>query len=42
MFSEKASVLYQTRYCAQEDFSIAVCMKKNIKVFELPFISSFE
>ena len=34
MFNEKTSVFYQTRYCAQEDFSIAVCMKRSLKVPE--------
>ena len=37
MFSEKTSVLYQTRYCAQEDFSIAVCMDTSLKRLEFPF-----
>ena len=34
MFKEKYSLLYQTRYCAQEDFSIAVCMNRSLKVLE--------
>ena len=37
MFNEKTSVLYQTRYCAQEDFSTVVCMNKIIKGVEFPF-----
>ena len=40
MLNEKTSVLYQTRYCAQEDFSVAVCMKRSIKILELPFITN--
>ena len=34
---EKTSVLYKARYCAQEEFSIAVCMKGSIKLLEFPF-----
>ena len=37
MFNEKISVLYQTRYCAQEDFSIAVSINGSIKRLEYPF-----
>ena len=37
MFNENISVLYQTRYCAQEDFSIAVSMNGSIKRLEYPF-----
>ena len=40
MFCEKTSVLYQARYCAQEDFSIAVCMKESIKILDHPFSMS--
>ena len=35
--SDKFSVLYQARYCAQEDISIVVCEDKNIKMLEHPF-----
>ena len=43
MLNEKASVLYQTRYCAQEDFSIAVCTKESVRKLELPFdINNYE
>ena len=37
MFIEKTSVLYQARYCAQEEFSIAVCLKKSINRLEYPY-----
>ena len=37
MKNEKTYVLYLTRYCAQEDFSIAVCMDKSIKRLQYPF-----
>ena len=37
MFNEKTSVLYKTRYCAQEDFSIAVCTKKSVRKLNLPY-----
>ena len=37
MLNERTSVLYQTRYCAQKDFSIAVCMNKSLKIIESPF-----
>ena len=39
MLSSKFSVLYQARYCAQEDISLVVCGDKNIKVLEHPFFS---
>ena len=43
MYNENTSELYQTRYCAQENFSIAVCMKRRIKRIEYPFcMSSYE
>ena len=32
----KSSVLYQARYCAQEDISIALCKKKKIKILDHP------
>ena len=35
--SGKFSVLYQARYCAQEDISIAVCEDKKIKLLKHPF-----
>ena len=35
--SSKSSVLYQARYCAQEDISIAVCEDKKIKLLKHPF-----
>ena len=37
MLSSKFSVLYQARYCAQEDISLVICEDKNIKVLEHPF-----
>ena len=43
MFNEKTSVLYQTKYCAQEDFGIALRMNRNIKRLEHPFsLNSYE
>ena len=36
MFNKKTSVLYETRYCAQDDFSIAVCTKESLIKLELP------
>ena len=38
IFKENTSVLYQTRYCAQEDFNIAVCINNSKKVLESPNI----
>ena len=35
--SDKFSVLYQARYCAQEDINLIVCKDGIIKVFEPPF-----
>ena len=35
--SGKFSVLYQARYCAQEDISIVVLEDTNIKMLEHPF-----
>ena len=29
--------MYQTRYCAQEEFSIAVCTKESVRKLELQF-----
>ena len=37
MFNEKYSVLYKTRYCAQEDFSIALCTEGSIIRLEHTF-----
>ena len=37
MYNKNSSVLYQARYCAQVDFSIAVCMMYDIKILEDPF-----
>ena len=37
MFIEKTSVLNETRYCAQENFSIAVCTKESVRKLKLPF-----
>ena len=37
MFNKKTSVLNETRYCVQEDFSIAVCTKESVRKLELPF-----
>ena len=37
LFSGKFSVLYQARYCAQDDISIVVWEDKNIKMLEQPF-----
>ena len=37
MFNEKNSVLYQTRYCAQEDFTIALCTHRSVRKLEPPF-----
>ena len=37
MFIEKTSVLYQARYCAQEDISIVVSKDGIIKMLEPPF-----
>ena len=34
---EKTSVLYKARYCAQEEFSIAVSMKGSVKRSEFLF-----
>ena len=34
MLNKKTSVLYQTRYCAQKDFNIALRMSRNIKRLE--------
>ena len=43
MFNDKTSVLYQTRYCAQEDFSIALCMNESLKLLEHPLsINSYD
>ena len=43
IFNEKTSVLYQTKYCAQEDFGIALRMNRNIKRLEHPFsLNSYE
>ena len=43
MFNEKNSVLYQARYCAQEDFSIAVHIENSINILEHPFsMKSYE
>ena len=36
MFNEKTYVLYETRYCAQDDYSIAVCTKESVRKLELP------
>ena len=36
MLNEKTSVLYQSRYCAQEDFNIAVCMNNSINILKHP------
>ena len=35
--SSKSSVLYQARYCVQEDISIVVCKDGIIKILEHPF-----
>ena len=37
MISNQSSVLYQARYCAQEDISIVVCNDGIIKMLEHPF-----
>ena len=37
LFSDQFSVLYQTRYCAQEDVRLALCMDGNIRLLEKPF-----
>ena len=37
MFNEKISDLYETRYCAQEDFSVVLYINKNLKIPEYPF-----
>ena len=43
MLNEKTSALYQTRYCAQEDFSIAVCTNRSVRRLEIPFsLDSYE
>ena len=43
MFNERISVLYQTRYCDQEEISIAVCTHRSIKVLEFPYsMNSYE
>ena len=31
MLNERTSVLYETRYCAQEDFSIALCTYRSVR-----------
>ena len=31
-FSDQFSVLYQTRYCAQDDVSLAVCIDGNVRL----------
>ena len=41
MYNKNSSVLYQARYCAQEDLSIAVCINNSIKVLEHPFSMSY-
>ena len=38
MLNEKTSVLYQTRYCAQDNFSIALRMSRNIKRLEFNLV----
>ena len=43
MLNKKTSLLYQTRYCAQEDFNIAVCINNSKKVLESPnILNSYE
>ena len=37
MLSSKFSVLYQARYCAQEDISLVVCKDGIIKMLDYPF-----
>ena len=43
MLNEKNSVLYQARYCAQEDFSVAVRKNTSLKLLEIPLsMKSYE
>ena len=37
LFCDQFSVLYQTRFCTQKDFSIAVCMDGDIRLLKKPF-----
>ena len=43
MLNENTSVLYQARYCAQEDFSVAVRKNTSLKLLEIPLsMKSYE
>ena len=33
-FSDEFLVLYQTKYCAEKDSDVVVCMDRNIRVFK--------
>ena len=37
MFNKKTSVLYETRYCDQDDFSMALCTYISVRKLEHPF-----
>ena len=43
MYNENTSVLYETRYCSQKGFSVALCTYGSVRKLELPFnIKNYE